>query len=371
MSGLSAFIPGPARPLARRVRALARRMAPPSVNRPLDPADCRAVLTPLASEFLPEKDNPVVVPLRVEHHGHKPWAGRGTHPVQLVARWLTPRRQPVGEPEAVAVADLYPGQVATVAVPFHTPPGLGHYLLEVDLEQAGGDGFQRTDRRPLLLDVQVVGRAAGDIDYHKAYATADLDRDHWTVVGPSTRADYERLAGLKLQHLRDLGLTPDSRVLDVGCGTGQLGTGLVDVLSDRGCYVGTDIGPEAVAYCRRHFRRPNFRFHVNDMTRIPVADERFDFVTFFSVFTHTFPDETALLLHEAARVLAPGGLILGDVFVNPHVERCGGNRGRMELERDHFLRLVGLAGLRAEVFEEWEWEGGPTRRAIYKYTPAG
>jgi SAM-dependent methyltransferase len=370
MPGLSAVLPPPLRQVARAARRLVRRLAPASVDQVLAPADCRAVLTPLETAFLPEVGSPVNVPLRVEHHGHRPWAGRGRHPVRFVGRWLTPKRQPVGEPVSARLPDLYPGQVLACPATLPTPPAVGHYLLELDLEQVGGDGFQRTDRNPLLLDVQVTGRAADDIDYYKVFATADLSRDHWTSVGPSTREEYDRLAVNKLGHLRDFGFTPDSRVLDVGCGTGQLGTALEPILSDRGCYVGTDIGPEAVAFCRQRFTRPNFRFHVNDMTRLPIRGEAFDYVTFFSVFTHTFPDETALLLHEAARLLAPGGVILGDVFVNPHVERCGGHRGRMELERDHFLRLVSLVGLTAEVYQEWEWQGGPTRRAIYAYRRA-
>ena len=69
----------------------------------------------------------------------------------------------------------------------------------------------------------------------------------------------------KLETLREVGLTPDTRILDVGCGTGQLAGPLESFLSDRGLYYGTDIGEEAIAFCRGRFERPNFRFARNEV----------------------------------------------------------------------------------------------------------
>ena len=65
---------------------------------------------------------------------------------------------------------------------------------------------------------------------------------------------------------------------------------------------------------------------------------------FFSVFTHTFPDETALLLAEAARLLKPTGVIIADVITSPLVERGAGHRGEMIVNREHFLRLADAVG---------------------------
>jgi SAM-dependent methyltransferase len=58
-------------------------------------------------------------------------------------------------------------------------------------------------------------------DYRAAYRRADLTRDWWSIVGPATREEHEALGRGKRQQLIDQGMTPDSRVLDVGCGTGQ------------------------------------------------------------------------------------------------------------------------------------------------------
>ena len=86
-----------------------------------------------------------------------------------------------------------------------------------------------------------------DFDYQAAYRRADLGRDYWSIVGPASRDEFEALGRGKRQILIDLGLTPSSRVLDVGCGTGQLTEALLDFLSPDGRYCGTDIASEAVS----------------------------------------------------------------------------------------------------------------------------
>ena len=206
-----------------------------------------------------------------------------------------------------------------------------------------------------------VARAAGglrrltgrrvELDYRRWYARCDLQRDHWTIVGPTTREEYDRLAAIKLGMLRSLGLTPDSKILDVGCGTGMLAMTLNEYLSDRGQYLGTDISPDAIAFCRARCRRGNFSFTVSAMTALPERAERFDFIVFYSVFTHTYPHETATLLRHAARLLANDGVILADLFAAPLVDDYCGDRAAIEVNPDYLLRLLDGSGLRAELVE--------------------
>lgn len=212
----------------------------------------------------------------------------------------------------------------------------------------------RTLRRLASRAIGGLRRLTGrrtDIDYRRWYSIWDLERDYWTIVGPATKEEYDRLSHVKLQLLIDLGLTPESKILDVGCGTGLLAASLCDFLGEQGRYTGADISPEAIAFCRSRFSRPNFSFHVSEMTRLPALAERFDFIVFYSVFTHTYPRETALLLHAASRLLADGGIIFADVFTAPLIEEHSGNRGAVEINPDYLMGLLEGSGLHAELID--------------------
>jgi SAM-dependent methyltransferase len=369
MPRLSALVPPPLRPLVRRIRSAVRRWEKAPLALRLVPEDLRGTREPATGPLLVSRLETIPCPVRVRNLGRAVWSSHGRHPLAVTFRWLSPRREPLDLPVTSAPLPypVPPGEAAEVPAVLTAPDSLGHFLIEVDLAQAEGPSLAGQLPRPILVEAQVTGRDADDIDYHTVYATADLDRDYWTVVGPDSREEYDRLGQVKLKQLREIGLTPDSRILDVGCGTGQLAGPLEAFLSDRGCYVGVDIGPEAVAFCRRRYTRPNFRFERNEMTAIPISGSEFDIIAFFSVFTHTYPDETVLLLAEARRLLAPGGVILGDVFTSPMVERSSGNRGAVELNREHFLRLVDLAGLSAEVTASWPWQRYG-RREVFRFT---
>jgi SAM-dependent methyltransferase len=369
MTRLSALIPGPVRPLARTIRNAIRGADRTPMTRPLSMEECRHLLEPQEFNLLLEQKQRSKTLIKIHNPSTAIWSSFGSHPVQLVGRWLTGKKEPleVATLRLSLPEPIHPGSVGVVAVELEAPEFLGHFMIQWDLVQEGGPStFRQPDQKPLYVEVQVTGRAADDIDYYKVYATADLSKDFWTVVGPSTREEFERLAQIKLKQLQEIGLNENSHVLDIGCGTGQLAVSLEKYLSEQGSYFGTDIGPEAIAYCHEHFKRKNFRFAVNEMTRIPCSGQKYDFITFFSVFTHTYPDETALLLAEAKRLLAPNGIIIGDVFTSHQVERCSGNRGAIELNRDHFLRLVELAGLNATVHASWPWQTH-ARREIYLY----
>lgn len=357
---------GPLTPLAQRVR---RALAPATTDAPLTGDGCRGELRAKAYSVRVEAGQKLACPVRVTNLGPAAWSPRGTRPVTLQFTWATSRKVPFDVPVVTVEfpAAVYPGESLEVPATLIAPGQVGRYLIGVSLRQPGGPDFPGV--RPLLLDADVSGPAVEDIDYHSAFATADLALDYWTVVGPKTEAEFHRLAAEKMVHLHAAGLTPDSRVLDVGCGTGQLAFPLEPYLSDRGAYTGTDIGSEAIPFCQARFRRPNFRFLQNEMTRIPLAGETYDLATFFSVFTHTYPDETALLLAEAKRLLAPGGSIVGDLFVSTATDRCAGNRGKMEVNADHLLRLAALVGLAAEVMHDWPQSPHLSRR-LYRFTAA-
>jgi SAM-dependent methyltransferase len=185
-------------------------------------------------------------------------------------------------------------------------------------------------------------------DYVRLYASADLDRDHWSIVGPGSRAEFEELGRGKLRALIEQGMTPTSRVLDIGCGTGQLTGPMADYLAPQGFYLGTDIAPQAIDYCKKRFVRPNFRFLVNDMTRLPI-DGRFDVIFLGSVLTHLYPGEVGPLLGEVARLLEERGFALADAFVTDEPAGHCGHRGMVRMSEPVLHRQFGESKLSPRV----------------------
>jgi SAM-dependent methyltransferase len=307
-------------------------------------------------------------PLTVTNHAPTAIGPAGSYPVGVAVEWRTFDGRECGVPDGFAPLPrpLWPGESLTHHFRFAAPQYLGDYVAGLSVVQRGGPRFTPVGP-PAKLDVPVTHPLDGGFNYHDIYARADLTQDFWSVSGPPSAAEFERLIPIKLKLLTDLGLTPDGRLLDVGCGTGLLTTAAERFLSDRGLYHGTDLAPEAVAFCQTRFRRPNFHFRTNGMTTIPLTGVEFDAVAFFSVFTHTYPDETALLLAEARRLLAPGGFIFADLFTSPLVQRHAGSRYAVEVNREHTLRLIDLAGLKAEVVMTYPWVG-PAKREFFKLT---
>jgi len=311
----------------------------------------------------------------VKNTGEVSWASHGLHKVCLGYHWRRPgdREHWVHDDgrRACLPASLAPGQEAVVTCLVNTPLMAGPFVLEFDLVRNHVGWFAEAGSTAVESGCQVEGRrpeeGSSDFDYHTLYANADLERDYWTVVGPGTREEFETLGRAKLQQLINLGLRADSRVLDVGCGTGQLTEALLSYLSPAALYHGTDLAKEAIDFCRKHFRRPNFFFHQNEMTRLPLTGLLFDFIYLGSVFTHMYPDEIRALLAELKRLLAPGGLIIADAFLSPSVEHHVGSRSMVEINDRLLKDLFASAGLNCAILSSMQWNSR-TSRSIFQLT---
>ncbi|MHB8780429.1 MAG: class I SAM-dependent methyltransferase [Candidatus Geothermincolia bacterium] len=96
-------------------------------------------------------------------------------------------------------------------------------------------------------------------------------------------------------------LPPDSRILDVGCGTG----GNLVFLESYGRVEGCDASEEAIRFC--HQRGFNEAFQ-SSIYELPEQDATYDLVTSFDVIEHLRLDLPAF--QELARVTRPGGHVL-------------------------------------------------------------
>lgn len=110
-------------------------------------------------------------------------------------------------------------------------------------------------------------------------------------------------AGLFL--LRRLGVTPGLRVLDVGCGPGNITSHIAEIVGDKGSVVGIDPSKERITLAQE-IKTPNLSFHVGraeDLSQF--ASGSFDIVYVNSTF-HWVEDQPAAV-REFSRVLKPGG----------------------------------------------------------------
>jgi SAM-dependent methyltransferase len=143
------------------------------------------------------------------------------------------------------------------------------------------------------------------------------------------RAVAEEFAG----HLSRIGsLTPRSRMLDIGCGCGQMAVPLTSAIGAEGCYEGFDPDAEAIAWCRKQIspRFPHFRFESADLAntlynpggrvraedfRFPYPDDSFDLILLKSVFTHMPHTPMKHYLGEIRRMLRRDGRCIASFFL--------------------------------------------------------
>jgi SAM-dependent methyltransferase len=179
--------------------------------------------------------------------------------------------------------------------------------------------------------------------------------------------------------VRLCGLSPRSHLLEVGCGPGRLPIGILSRLGPIERYEGVDVNRRVIDWCRRHItrRHPTFCFHhidvQNDMYnpggveirpdfRFPYADQAFDIIYLWGVFTNIGDREVACYLKEFARLLRPAGRLfftafmedgVPDVTVNPagYIREWRLPCSCVRYNRAYLLGLVERSGLPVDRFD--------------------
>ncbi|HEX8141942.1 MAG TPA: class I SAM-dependent methyltransferase [Pyrinomonadaceae bacterium] len=144
-------------------------------------------------------------------------------------------------------------------------------------------------------------------------------------------------------------LQPHERVLDIGCGCGQMALQLLDYLGPEGVYVGLDIHRPSIEWCLRNIgsKRPNFKFqyldvksqaynprgrHMADGFRFPFKDRAFDLVLLKSLLTHMRREEVDNYLKETSRLLSDNGRCLATLFLLNERQRERAAQGLNQLD---------------------------------------
>lgn len=112
----------------------------------------------------------------------------------------------------------------------------------------------------------------------------------------------------KAKQVRALAPAPGMRILDAGCGRGEV---LLACARAGAEVAGVDYSEAAVGITRETLSEfPEADLRVGDVTALPWPGETFDRVQFSDVIEHLDPPQTVPALAEFRRVLKPGGFLL-------------------------------------------------------------
>lgn len=129
-------------------------------------------------------------------------------------------------------------------------------------------------------------------EYQKMY---ELEDSHWWFRGK--RKIAENMID------KYVPLTPQDRILDVGCGTG----GMLEVLQGHGQVFGVDICSLGLEMAGE---RGFDSLSQGSALSLPFADNAFGLITSFDVLYHEDVGSDALALREYHRICRPGGSLL-------------------------------------------------------------
>ena len=153
-----------------------------------------------------------------------------------------------------------------------------------------------------------------------------------------------RMLGIESHHRRLVDLAAfetGERVLDVGCGTGNL-TLLIKRLHPKANVVGVDPDGKALSRARRKASRRRLTVRLDDgfAQRLPYSDASFDRVVSAFMFHHLDAEVKAGALLEAQRVLTPDGR-LHLVDFGGAIERSDGFMAGVQHHNKHLAGNLG------------------------------
>lgn len=124
-----------------------------------------------------------------------------------------------------------------------------------------------------------------------------------------------RIRALRVLPIDLAGIRSGERVLDVGCGTGDVALAASKRVGPSGSVYGIDAAPEMIEVARRKARRAiragrSVQFQVEAVEALPFPDNSFDVVLSSLMMHHLPSDLKRRALKEIQRVLRPGGRLL-------------------------------------------------------------
>lgn len=264
-----------------------------------------------------------------------------------------------------------------------------------------GEQLAKKDRRIEALKERLTGREL------RAKRSENVILDGVTLppknmrpCGPNFQDDEFYLESAKKEADRlveNLGLSKTSSLLDVGSGPGRLAIGILRRVGEIEKFRGVDVAESSVLWGQKHItsEHPNFQFvHIDvenrrynpdgtgkdSALRFPFADDEFDIITLYSVFTHMLTDGVRSYLEDFRRILRPDGRIYLTAFLEDGVpdveENPQGYLGRewkgdlhyVRYNREFFEKLLDDSGFS---FDGFDTNTGRARSAVLEQGQRG
>ena len=173
-------------------------------------------------------------------------------------------------------------------------------------------------------------------------------------------------------------LNKNSRVLDIGCGPGRLPIGILQVVGEIN-YSGIDVDKKSVLWCKKYIesRHPSVKFYhidianeryneqgvqLNEDFKFDFAEDSFDIIYLYSVFSHMHEKEMRIYLTDFSRMLKPGGKVFFTTFVEENVpdvtvnpadyvfKKCSGALHVVRYEKNYLFSVLKDQGFSIDNF---------------------
>jgi len=206
-------------------------------------------------------------------------------------------------------------------------------------------GQRNTRRRPAN---SIIGRALRAGRRRAVMITSRSSRRH-AYVGPPRM--WEQKRRFQFEFLISHGLAPESRLLDIGCGTLRGGIPLIDHLQ-TGHYTGVEARAEVLAEARKELadagleRKHPRLIHAEDPAQVQLQ-ERVDVAWAFSVLFHMHDEIVDACLGLVARTLTEDGVFYANVSLSEQREQQGRWQGFPVISRprDFYGAIAARHGL--------------------------
>jgi len=149
------------------------------------------------------------------------------------------------------------------------------------------------------------------VEVYRSYGESRAIQGRWDDGNPGNRAILRERQRAVRSWLAAHSMVPlaGRQILEVGCGSGRVLAGLLELGARPENLHGVDLLPERIAVARQH--HPDIDFQLANAEELGFADAQFDLVLLFTVFSSILDDAMAHnIAREVIRVLKPGGAVV-------------------------------------------------------------